>query len=54
MLNSFLRHFTTSASTARPQSSRVFSNIAINNKPSGHITFKLHEGEVRAGGGVSP
>ncbi|KAG1722017.1 hypothetical protein EDB19DRAFT_1916967 [Suillus lakei] len=45
MLNSFLRHFTTSASTARPQSSRVFSDIAINNKPSGHITFKLQEGE---------
>ncbi|KAG0703768.1 cyclophilin-like domain-containing protein [Suillus ampliporus] len=46
MLNSFLRRFTTSASTAKPLSSRVFFDIAIDNKPSGRITFKLYDDVV--------
>ncbi|OAX33958.1 hypothetical protein K503DRAFT_775052 [Rhizopogon vinicolor AM-OR11-026] len=40
---SFLRRFTTSASTSKPLSSRVFFDVAIDNKPSGRITFKLYD-----------
>ncbi|KAG1727752.1 cyclophilin-like domain-containing protein [Suillus paluster] len=42
-MNSFLRRFTTSASTAKPLIKSLQFDIAIDNKPSGRITFKLYD-----------
>ncbi|THH32672.1 hypothetical protein EUX98_g1527 [Antrodiella citrinella] len=43
---SFLRRFTTSASTAGTQMSRVFFDVAVDSKPAGRIIFKLYDDVV--------
>ncbi|TCD71068.1 Multifunctional pyrimidine synthesis protein CAD [Steccherinum ochraceum] len=43
---SFLRRFTTSASTAGAAMSRVFFDVAVDSKPAGRLVFKLYDDVV--------